>query len=825
MTEALRPSVDVDALLDDRPQDGIFRVHRDAFTSPEVFALEMDALFERGWVFVGLASELPRPNDYKTVNVSRYPLLLSRGADRVLRCFINSCRHRGMVLAPRQQGNERYHTCRYHGWVYDSSGQCKEVTQQQEACYPPSFCEQRTDLEPVAAFADYRGFLFASLSPEVPSIEEHLGDARRFLDLALDKAAQGLEFVPGVARYTFEANWKLQIENALDIYHFGYTHASYIDVLARRAEDQLKGQAPAGDQDVQGSFGFPGGHAVQWRSNARVTPALIERRKASYSDRLDAAGERWAGYGVNVTIFPNLQLVENVSSLILRVIRPLRADLTEMEVRCLAPVGEDAELREARIRDYEDFFGAGGLATPDDSVVYEQSQRGLQASTGDWTLGYLRGMDRSGLPPVNRYAQELGIAPEDWSVGTRGVGDESRFHGAYRSWKQRLKAVALRRAAPASPVFAPAAVRSAAAGTAPAAAAAPLQEVAIAITPWQSVAPAASLADGRPQRVLVGGTALALVRVGEQIHALDDRCTHGAASLSDGEVHGSEIECPFHGGRFDLATGAATGLPCKRPVQVFPVRVREGRVEVSLARPEPAAAGGGLLELQIASRQMVATDILALELKDPSGQALPAFTAGAHVDLQLPSGLVRSYSLCNDPQDRRTYRLGVQLGRPSAGGSAEVHGALQEGSRIVLGVPSNDFELDEQAQHSLLVAGGIGVTPMVAMAYRLAAIGKPFSLHYTCRSRDRVAFRSELTQSLGSRLKVYLDEEPASRFDAAAVLRDAPRSATLYVCGPAGFVAHVEAVARELGWDPARVRKESFGAPAKDGGTGIASGG
>jgi vanillate O-demethylase ferredoxin subunit len=247
---------------------------------------------------------------------------------------------------------------------------------------------------------------------------------------------------------------------------------------------------------------------------------------------------------------------------------------------------------------------------------------------------------------------------------------------------------------------------------------------------------------------------------------------------------------------------------------VFPARVRAGRVEVFLAAPPRVAEPPRDLELVVASRRLVATDIVALELKHPEGAVLPPFTAGAHVDLRLPSGKLRSYSLCNDPAERGVYRIGVQLGRPSGGGSLEVHELLRDGARIAMGAPVNDFELDEAAAESVLVAGGIGITPLMAMAYRLQALGRRFALHYTCRSADRVAFREELARRLGGGLKLYLDDDAQQRFDARQLLAATPADAMVYVCGPEGFVAHVEAAARALGMDPARVRKESFGKPA-----------
>jgi vanillate O-demethylase ferredoxin subunit len=186
------------------------------------------------------------------------------------------------------------------------------------------------------------------------------------------------------------------------------------------------------------------------------------------------------------------------------------------------------------------------------------------------------------------------------------------------------------------------------------------------------------------------------------------------------------------------------------------------------------------------------------------------FTAGAHVDLRLPSGAVRSYSLRNDPSVRDTYRLGVQLAVPSKGGSAEVHAALHIGQLIRLSSPTNDFEVDETVEFTVLIAGGIGITPLMAMAYRMKALGRSFVLHYTCRTADKMAFCDELAERLGGSLKVYVDTDD-QRFDARTALADVSRSSALYLCGPNGFVTHVESVAAGLGWSPSQIRKECFG--------------
>src|SRR5690606_14071158 len=207
-------------LLDDRPGDGVFRVHRRAFVDPLVFEREQQRIFEGGWAFVGLASQLRQPHDFVTTMLGRQAILLLADANGELHAVFNSCRHRGMLVQPESHGNRRSHVCRYHGWAYDSAGAIQHISEREQGRYPAAFDAEDHGLVPVPRFGRYRDFLFASLNPDVPDLETHLGEARHFLDLMSSQAPQGLEFLPGNATYTFRGNWKLQIENALDMYHF-----------------------------------------------------------------------------------------------------------------------------------------------------------------------------------------------------------------------------------------------------------------------------------------------------------------------------------------------------------------------------------------------------------------------------------------------------------------------------------------------------------------------------------------------------------------------------------------------------------------------------
>ena len=204
----------IDELIDDRPADGVFRVHRDVFLDEQIFALEQQHIFEATWVFLGLESQAPQPHDFFTAYAGRYPLVVMRGGDGRLRCVINSCRHKGALLCRTQSGNKQVHTCPYHSWAYDSTGRNVGIKARAIGAYGAGFDDDGHDLRPVARFESYRGFLFASLNSDVPSLREHLGDAATFMDPIIDQSPAGMETIEGDVTYVYDGNWKLQMETA-----------------------------------------------------------------------------------------------------------------------------------------------------------------------------------------------------------------------------------------------------------------------------------------------------------------------------------------------------------------------------------------------------------------------------------------------------------------------------------------------------------------------------------------------------------------------------------------------------------------------------------
>ena len=226
----------------------------------------------------------------------------------------------------------------------------------------------------------------------------------------------------------------------------------------------------------------------------------------------------------------------------------------------------------------------------------------------------------------------------------------------------------------------------------------------------------------------------------------------------------------------------------------------------------PAQVQRETLTVRVATRRLVAQDIVAIELEDADGTPLPASEPGAHVDLHLPGGLLRQYSLCNPPTAPGRYRLGVLLDPNSRGGSAAVHAGLAVGQVVEIGRPRNHFPLRLDAAHTVLFAGGIGITPILAMAHALQTAGRSFELHYCGRSAARLAFLDEL-QCFGAQLQVHLDDGPAAqRLQIDAVLGAPAADHHLYVCGPNGFMDFVTHAAQRLGWADDTVHLERFGA-------------
>ncbi|WP_240453859.1 PDR/VanB family oxidoreductase [Chachezhania antarctica] len=218
------------------------------------------------------------------------------------------------------------------------------------------------------------------------------------------------------------------------------------------------------------------------------------------------------------------------------------------------------------------------------------------------------------------------------------------------------------------------------------------------------------------------------------------------------------------------------------------------------------------LTLTVTARHDDAGNIMRLRLEDPTGAPLPPVTAGAHIDVLVETrgeAIWRQYSLAGDPADRTSWHLGILKEPASRGGSVALHDAIREGQSLRITGPRNHFALAE-ADHTVLIGGGVGITPMLAMGYELAARGAPFEMHYATRSADRTAFRDLLEAApFAGHVQVYHDD--ANRIT-DAVLPPPDPCTHVYICGPQGFMDWMIGAAEVMGHASANIHREYFSA-------------
>lgn len=219
-----------------------------------------------------------------------------------------------------------------------------------------------------------------------------------------------------------------------------------------------------------------------------------------------------------------------------------------------------------------------------------------------------------------------------------------------------------------------------------------------------------------------------------------------------------------------------------------------------------------MLTLRVRSVTYEAEGILSFDLVDPQGATLPPFEAGAHIDIKTPGGLSRRYSLCNAPGNVDHYRIAVLHAPNSRGGSRAMHERVRPGDLLEVSGPHNFFSLNLRADHTLLLAGGIGITPLMAMMKQLEQLGKSYELHYCTQTPQRTAFMHQLTSQVAvGRVHIHHDHgDPSRSLDIAGLLKTHQPGSQVYFCGPTGFMKAVEAATEH--WPREAVHCEYFGA-------------
>jgi tetrachlorobenzoquinone reductase len=233
----------------------------------------------------------------------------------------------------------------------------------------------------------------------------------------------------------------------------------------------------------------------------------------------------------------------------------------------------------------------------------------------------------------------------------------------------------------------------------------------------------------------------------------------------------------------------------------------------------PANTADGLIEVRVTAIRYAARDTHLYEFAPLDGKPLPTYEPGAHIDLHLPNGLIRQYSLIRAEPDPSSYSVSVKRDPASRGGSRYVHDELRVGRTLKISAPRNNFPLVEDAGHVVLLAGGIGITPIWCMVQRLHKLGRSFKLYYACRSRADMAFLQAL-EAVGHTQFHFDDENGGKVLDIKPIVNEAPRDAHLYCCGPTPMLHAFEAATAD--WPRAQIHVEYFtpkpGAEEKKGG-------
>ncbi|TBV13194.1 PDR/VanB family oxidoreductase [Stutzerimonas kirkiae] len=219
-----------------------------------------------------------------------------------------------------------------------------------------------------------------------------------------------------------------------------------------------------------------------------------------------------------------------------------------------------------------------------------------------------------------------------------------------------------------------------------------------------------------------------------------------------------------------------------------------------------------MFDVIVTAKRREAEGIYSFELRRRDDAELPPFAAGAHIDVQLDGGLLRQYSLCNSPRERHRYVIAVLREPASRGGSSTLHERIEVGQSLSIGEPRNLFALQPEGRRHLLLAGGIGITPLLSMAFELAASGADFELHYRAKAPTHAAFLELLDSApLSAHTSRYFARVD---FDVGRLLGPPQAGCHLYVCGPETFMAHVLDSARGLGWADGQLHREHFAALA-----------
>jgi phenylpropionate dioxygenase-like ring-hydroxylating dioxygenase large terminal subunit len=402
-------------------------VHRRVYTDPAIFALEMTRIFARAWIYVGHESQVATPGDFITATVAQQPVIVLRHDDGSIRVLRNRCGHRGAQVVTQRCGRAALLRCPYHGWTFRTDGTLDAIPVAEG--YDASFERAAHGMAALPRVASYRGFVFASLAADGPSLEDFLGEARGALDNMVERAPDGaLEVAGGAFRAVQRNNWKIYLENLHDGLHAQVVHAA--SIAASRAVAASDG--PSFALDVVAANGtplremaalqvscYPRGHSDMrgFRKTRTPEPEFADY-EAALARRLGSEGaERvLADNRHNALVYPSFSVHPAFEQL--RVIIPERVDRTVIEVWCLRMKGAPPLMHRRTIAFANAVHSPASIVKVDDLDAYERVQQGL-ADGPDW-VSLHRGLGRDG--------------------GSATALDERFIRNQYAAWRDYMEA-------------------------------------------------------------------------------------------------------------------------------------------------------------------------------------------------------------------------------------------------------------------------------------------------------------------------------------------------------------------------------------------------
>ena len=402
------------------------RVHTSLYTDEKIFEEELDKIFYNTWVWVAHESEIPEGGSFKTTYIGKQPVIVSRDRRGEIHVLLNRCRHRAATVCEHKHGKANSFVCPYHGWSYGLDGSLRAIP------HPESYGDTIDKKEfPLVSLRveQYQGMIFASFNQDVEPLDEFLGGAKKWIDLFMKQGGGFPIKVDGSHRFRFPGNWKIQLENTTDAYHFPLVHRTFVSSLDEQAQDVFDFVEGEGFVEDLGN-----GHSVMVMIPELVDleedldrpiperfQALAEelRKEGHEEEKVRRIVRAVGGTGFNLNLFPNIAC----SMAFFRMLQPISVDETEVHHYVITMDGGPQVANQYRLRLHEYFQGPFGFGSPDDAEAWERVQRGATAGKDLWIM-----LNR-GLP--GEVETKDGLRSD--------VSAETGMRAAYQKWKAVMR--------------------------------------------------------------------------------------------------------------------------------------------------------------------------------------------------------------------------------------------------------------------------------------------------------------------------------------------------------------------------------------------------